>query len=300
MNVLVTGGTGFVGTALCRHLLHGGFRVTSVGRRGQHPCDGRPGFRHIPADTTAAGAWQRAVTDSDAVVNLAGAGIFRRWSSRHKHRMRESRLATTRHVVAALPGHRAAALFSASGMGYYGDQGEALLTEQAAAGSDFLARLSADWETEALAAADRGVRVAVGRLGVVLDSHGGAMKKMLPAFRLGVGGPIGSGNQWFSWIHLEDLLAVIEFALTSSTVEGPLNVCAPGVLRQREFARRLARHLHRPAVLPAPAPLLRLVLGEFSQVLLGSQRGVPARLESLGYRFRYPDMDSALEALVGA
>jgi uncharacterized protein (TIGR01777 family) len=300
MNIVIPGGTGFVGASLCRHLLRGSHQVTSVGRRGHHPCDGWPGFRHVPADTTVDGAWQRAVAESDAVVNLAGSGIFRRWSSGHKRRMRHSRLATTRHVVTALPADRPVALFSASGMGYYGDRGEEPLTEQAAAGGDFLAQLAADWEAEALAAAGRGARVTVGRLGVVLDSQGGAMKKMLPAFRLGLGGPIGSGAQWFPWIHLEDLLAVIEFALTHGATGGPVNVCAPGVLRQAEFARRLGRHLRRPAVLPVPALLLRLLLGEVSQMLLGSQRGIPARLESFGFHFRHPDIDSAFQAILSA
>jgi uncharacterized protein (TIGR01777 family) len=300
MNIVITGGTGFVGTALCRHLLQGAFQVTSLGRRRTHPCDGRPGFRHVPADTTAPGAWQELVADSDAVVNLAGAGIFRRWTRGHKERMRRSRIATTRLVVEALPDDRPVTLVSASGIGYYGDRGDAPLTEQAPPGADFLARLAADWEEEALRAAARGARVVVGRFGVVLDSRGGAMEKMVPAFRLGLGGPLGNGRQWFPWIHLEDLTAVIEFALGQETMQGCFNVCAPGVVRQRELARRLGRCLGRPVWLPAPAPMLRLLLGEASQLLLGSQRGIPARLQSLGFRFRYPDIDAALHAILAA
>jgi len=300
MRFLLTGGTGFVGQQLTRHFLGQGHTVTTVGRSAAHPCDGEPHFQHIAADTTREGPWQDAVGRCRAVINLAGGTIFRRWTVKAKQDMRDSRILTTRHLVQALSGDPNAFLFSASGAGYYGDCGDQPLNEDTAPGNDFLARLSIDWEKEALAAEARGVRVAIGRFGVILHQTGGALPKMLPAFRMGVGGPLGNGRQWFPWIHLDDVIAAIDFLMNDQTARGPFNFCAPEPVTNRQLARGLGRALKRPSFFPAPAPLMRLLLGEFSGVLLGSQRARPERLIDGGFAFRYPTLELALKAIMQA
>jgi uncharacterized protein (TIGR01777 family) len=300
MHILITGGTGFVGRPLTRYFLDQGHTVTTVGRSATHPCDGQPGFQHIAADTTREGDWQNAAAHCQAVINLAGTTIFRRWSTTAKQEIRNSRILTTRHLVQAIAADQGAFLFSASGVGFYGDGGDQALTEDTAAGDDFLARLSIDWEKEAMQAEARGVRVAIGRFGVILHQTGGALSKMLPAFRMGVGGPLGNGRQWFPWIHLDDLMAAIEFLIGDTKARGPFNFCAPEPVTNRQLARTLGRRLGRPSFFPAPAPLMRLVLGEFSEVLLGSQRTLPQRLQDHGFVFRYPTIDTALKAIIDA
>lgn len=300
MHILITGGTGFVGRPLSRYLLDHGHTVTTVGRSTTHPCDGHPGFHHITADTTREGDWQSAAARCQAVINLAGTTIFRRWSTTTKQDIRDSRILTTRHLVQAIAADQNTFLFSASGVGFYGDGGDRTLTEDTAPGDDFLAHLSIDWEKEALQAEARGVRVAIGRFGVILHQTGGALSKMLPAFRMGVGGPLGNGRQWFPWIHLDDLIAAIDFLIDDADARGPFNFCAPEPVTNRQLARTLGRRLGRPSFFPAPAPLMRLVLGEFSEVLLGSQRTLPQRLQGRGFVFRYPTIDTALKAIIDA
>lgn len=300
MNLFISGGSGFIGRHLVETLLARGFQITTVGRSRRPPRPDHPHLHHICADITRPGDWQSHVAASQAVINLAGASIFRRWTPRAKHEIRESRLRTTRHIVEALSDGADRFLFSASGIGYYGDRGDEVLTEHSRAGDDFLAQMAVDWEAEALAARARGVRVAIGRFGVVLHQSGGALAKMVPAFRLLAGGPLGSGRQWFPWIHLQDLIAAIQWLIQTPSVDGVFNFCAPQAVTNADFARTLGRALHRPACMPAPALIVRAVLGEFSQVLLGSQRAEPQRLMSVGYTFRYPRLADALEAIFGA
>jgi uncharacterized protein (TIGR01777 family) len=299
MKITITGGTGFVGTHLVDRLLDQGHTVIAMGRSKSHPRDGHPQFEFISADTTQPGHWQEAVAASDACINLAGASIFQRWTVHSKGVIRDSRVLTTRNIVAALPAQGRSFLFSASGVGYYGDREDEVLDEQAEAGNDFLARLSIEWEAEAQAAQQKGVRVVCGRLGVVLHQDGGAMAKMLPAFKLGLGGPLGSGRQWFPWIHLDDLITAIIFLMEDSEAEGIYNFCAPDPVTNRVLAQRLGHLLKRPAFLPAPALVMKTFLGEFSSVLLGSQRAVPERLQAGGFEFRYATLDQALNAILG-
>ena len=208
------------------------------------------------------------------------------------------RILTTRNVVAALPQGRNVNLCSASGAGYYGNRGDDLLKEDESVGHDFLAGISRDWEKETLQAAAKGVRVAVMRFGVVFGKNGGALAKMIPAFKMFVGGSMGSGNQWFPWIHLEDLMAAILFIFEHQDVSGPLNFCAPNPVRYRELAKTLGEVLGRPSFMPAPALMIRLVMGEFGDVFLGSQRTIPDRLLKYGFEFQYPDIKGAIQAVV--
>ncbi|WP_319523375.1 TIGR01777 family oxidoreductase [uncultured Desulfosarcina sp.] len=299
MKIVVTGASGFVGTALSRFLLEQGHTVTGLGTSRESGLESDAGFEWIRADTTRPGKWQEAVADADGVVNLAGRTIFKRWTRAYKSQIVESRLKTTGHIVSAMTGENRV-LLSTSAVGYYGSRGDELLDEQARAGDDFLARLSVDWEKAALAAEQKGVRVAIMRFGVVLGAGGGALSRMVPAFRSFAGGPLGNGRQWFSWIHLTDLLGAVRFLIENGNSQGVYNFCAPGAVRQKTFARSLGRVLGRPALVPAPSIALRLMMGEMANMLLVSQRVVPQRLIEEGFTFRFPDVDGALADLLKA
>ena len=298
MKVLITGGSGFIGSNLSEYLLNRGHRVSAIGRSASRNRIHHEDFRFIEADTTRPGKWQKAVGEVDAVVNLTGATIFKRWTANYKKLIYDSRILTTRHLVAALPQGRNITLCSASGAGYYGNRGEDILKEDEGLGQDFLAGVSRDWEEEALQATATGARVAVMRFGVVLGKNGGALAKMIPAFKMFVGGSMGSGNQWFPWMHLEDLMAAILFILEHQDVSGPLNFCAPTPARYRDLAKTLGQALGRPSFMPAPAFMIRLVMGEFGDVFLASQRMIPDRLLNYGFSFQYPDIRSAIQSVV--
>jgi uncharacterized protein len=289
MRVLVTGGTGFVGAPLCHALRGAGHAVHVVTR---HP---------EAADGTGV-AWDdigQAVREAEAVVNLAGEPIAaRRWTEERKRRIRDSRVEATRRLVAAIAASepRPAVLLSASAVGYYGPHGDEPLDETAGPGSDFLAQVCTAWESEALGAERAGVRVVRLRLGVVLAADGGALARMLPPFRAFVGGPIGSGRQWMSWIHRDDVTGLVVAALENDRWHGAVNATAPEPVTNAGFARALGRTLSRPAVLRTPATVLRLALGEMAEMLLTGQRVLPRVAEERGYRWRYPTLAPALRA----
>jgi uncharacterized protein (TIGR01777 family) len=297
LRIVVTGATGFIGRALVPKLLARGAYLTLISSRTV-PFGPAAGLRHLMADTRQAGAWQEAVNGCDAVINLAGRTIFGRWSRAYKQELLESRVLTTQQVVAALPSDRPCTLISASAVGYYGSRGDEPLTEAAAAGTGFLAELSARWEQAALQAEVKGTRVVLPRFAVVLGREGGALKQMLSPYRFFVGGPLGDGRHWFSWIHLEDLLAALLRALDDPALRGAFNCCAPEPVRNGELAANLGRRLHRPAWVSTPALALRLALGELAEVLLASQRVIPTRLMEYGFSFRFPSIDRALEDLL--
>lgn len=300
MRILVTGASGFIGMHLCRSLLSRNHQVIGMGRSAAKSRIAHEGYRFIAVDTTRPGRWQEHLSEIDAVINLAGRSIFGRWTGAVKNEIRESRILTTRHLVQGLTAPKGTTLISASGVGFYGNRGDDILTEDEPAGEDFLARLSVDWEGEALIAAEKGARVVLARLGVVLGAGGGALAQMIPAFKRYVGGPVGSGRQWFPWIHLEDLVAAVHFLLEHPGIRGPVNLCAPTPVLNRDLAAALGKVLNRPAIMPAPTFVIRMVLGEFAEVLLGSQRAIPQKLQEHRFPFHYPDIEAALQAAVRA
>jgi uncharacterized protein (TIGR01777 family) len=293
MKILITGSSGFVGRHLAGALLEDGHDIIGLGYR--HKSIEHERFTFIQADTTQPGDWQKAATGVNAVINLAGVNIFNRWTEKYKQAIYDSRILTTRNLVAALPSNGHCVFLSTSAAGYYGDRGDRLLNEESPAGDDFLAKVCVDWEKEAFAAKKKGARVVVARFGVVLDQAGGALAKMLPPFRLGLGGKIGSGRQWFPWIQLSDLIAATRFALKADKLQGPVNFCAPQTVRNSQFTKALGKTLHRPTFFTVPAIALRLVAGELGSLVLYSQRTTPGKLLSGGFIFQYPDIHSALQ-----
>ncbi len=300
MKILITGGTGFVGSALSHRLLEQGHEVTVIGSSSRCRLTPHPQLTYVAADTTRTGDWQQRVADQDALINLAGRSVFNLWTASYKEAIYNSRILTTRNLVAALPAHSEAVLLSTSAAGYYGDGGETEKTETSNSGTDFLAQVCRDWEAEANKAGEKGARVVRMRFGVVLGRGGGAFATMKTPFQLGLGGPIGSGRQWFPWIHRDDLVEAILFLLTAEECRAPFNFTAPQPVRQKDFARQLGAALHRPAFLPTPAFVMKLVLGEFGRSLLQGQKVLPRALTESGYLFTYPGLPQALGEIVGA
>jgi uncharacterized protein (TIGR01777 family) len=299
MNIVITGGTGFLGSALARQLIARGDDVIVLSRGASSAVPGARVVRWQP--DAEPGEWRQAIDGSHAVVNLAGESIAgKRWSADQKRRILDSRLHATRALVDAIrqTASPPAVLLSGSAVGYYGPCGDEVITDDSPAGSDFLADVCRQWEAEASRAASAQTRVACIRTGLVLGLEGGALPQMLPPFKFGVGGPVGSGRQYWPWIHRDDWVAVAQWILDSTPVSGPVNATAPSPTPNAEFARSLGRAMHRPAFMPAPAFALRLLLGEMADaLLLSGQRAVPAKAERLGYRFRYRTADEALAAL---
>ncbi len=297
MHFLVTGGSGFIGQALCRALLARNDNMVTT--TSSHPAPSpHPRLRHLAADTRQPGSWQQTVAQADAIVNLAGRSIFGRWTRGTKQDIYDSRILTTRNLVTALPDRWLGVLLNASAVGYYGNRGDTPLTEEDGPGDDFLARLSRDWEMEAGLSAKKGARVVVTRFGIVLGQGGGALQQMLTAYRMFIGGPLGDGRQWFPWIHMEDLVSALQLILNDSTLDGPVNLCAPEPIRNRDLAAAIGKALGRPAHLRTPALALRLAMGEMADALLASQRVLPQRLLAMNFTFRYPDIASALANLL--
>ena len=300
MKIFITGGLGFVGRHLSTALLEDGHQVTGVGR-SLNPAGmiEHPSFTYLAADTTQPGKWQAGVAGHDIVINLTGKSIFTYWTQKAKKQIYDSRILTTRNLADSLAGVGDTLFFSTSAIGYYGDRGEDVLTEDEPQGDDFLAGVCRDWEREALKAQTDKVRVVLTRFGIVLDRGGGAMASMIPAFKLFLGGRLGSGRQWFPWIHLDDVISAYRFAIAHPEITGPVNWCAPQPVRNQELTETLARKINRPVMLPTPTFVIKTVLGEFGEALICSQRGCPAALQDAGFHFQYGDIDSALDEIVG-
>jgi uncharacterized protein len=300
MKILITGGTGFVGTHMSRAYLDAGHAVTVLGTRSPLPQGDPPGLHRIAADTTGPGQWQAHAAAADLIFNLAGRNIFQRWTRKYKQQIYDSRILTTRNVVDALPADAATVLVSTSAAGYYGSCGDTELSEESPAGTDFLASLAQDWEAEARKAETKGARVVLTRFGIVLGRDGGALSKMIPAFKSLLGGPLGNGRQWFPWIHIEDLVGALRFLAQRSDLRGPFNLCAPNPVTNAVMARALGKVLGRPAKMPAPAFMVRMIAGELGDVLLSSQRTLPVRLSKAGFEFAFANIDTALADIVGS
>jgi len=297
MTIVIAGGTGFLGQALVDLLVREGHTVSILTRT--------PGAPHHVAwnPDGGSGAWAAALDSIDAVINLAGAPIAeKRWTSARKQEIADSRMLATRSLAAAIRECRTPppVLVSMSGSGYYGPHGDEIVTEDSPAGSDFFGDLCARWEEAAREAASSRTRVVLLRTGVVLAADGGAFPRMLLPFRLGVGGPVGTGRQYLPWIHRADWLAMVAWLLDTTGIDGPLNATAPTPVTSREFATTLGRVLHRPSFAPVPAFALKLMIGEMAgPLLLSGQRAVPARALELGFRFSFPELRGALEEIVG-
>jgi len=280
MKFVITGGSGFIGRAIAKRLRASGHTVTAVS------------LRTPPSPQVFAGC--------EAVIHLAGEPVAQRWTAAAKERIVNSRVQGTRTLVAALRQQPPAALISASAIGYYGSRGDEILTEESPPGSDFLGQVAVAWEQEARAAEAFGVRVVTPRIGVVLGRGGGALPKMALPFRFGVGGRLGDGRQWTSWIHLDDLIALVEFSIATTAVRGAVNAVAPNPVTNAAFTRELAKVLHRPAIFPVPAVALKLLLGEMSQVVLASQRVIPQAVLRAGFQFRFTEVSAALRQIFTA
>jgi len=304
MKVAVTGATGLIGSAVTSSLAARGDQVVALSRDASWAARtlGDRVEVHSWADPVGSPPPAAALTGTDAVIHLIGAPVAQRWTEQAKRSIWDSRVLSTRWLVSGLrelSDGRPAVLISGSATGYYGPRHAEPLREDAAAGGDFLADLTTAWEREALGAVELGMRVVRTRTGVVLARSGGALAKMLPPFRLGVGGPVAGGAQYVPWIHLDDVVGALLACLDDDAASGPVNVAAPTPVSNAEFSKTLGRVLHRPAVLPVPAAALRLLYGEMASVVTTGQRAIPDRLEQLGYEFRFPRLEPALRDVLG-
>ncbi len=299
MRILVTGATGFLGTRLCQALQEAGHTLVALSRDPASAKQRMPMVDQVfPWAPIQSLPPAEAFDGVEAVIHLAGETVAGRWTPAKKQLIHDSRVLGTRHLVEAMKELKTPpkVLISASAIGYYGHRDDEALTEESPPGSDFLAQVCRAWEEEALKAEELSLRVVRLRIGIVLGPGGGALSAMQPLFQLGLGGPLGSGRQWWSWVHRDDVVGLMEHALLDSHLSGPVNATAPQPLPQREFARTLGRVLQRPAFLPAPAFALKLVLGAFSGELLSSRRVLPQRAQEIGYSFRFPELEPALRA----
>ncbi len=302
MKILITGSTGLVGTALTQELQRAGHTVCRLVRPGTSAKAVSPSHGFDVNWNPATGELGGAAVGADAVVNLAGASIADgRWTPQRKALIRSSRMDTTRALVQALAkmSARPRVLVSASATGIYGNRGDEILTEASQPGNDFLSEIAKEWESEAIKAEVLGIRVVRARFGVIFSKHGGALPQMMRPFQFGIGGKIGTGKQWLSWITLDDVVAILRLALENANVTGPLNVVSPQPVTNAGFTKILAAALHRPALFPAPAFALRLILGEMADaLLLSSQRVQPAQLQKLNFQFAHPDLAAALATIM--
>lgn len=303
MRVFLTGATGFIGRALCARLVEGGHAVSAWVRDPEAARSSLPGSATLAAASADGAGLAAAMQGAEAVVNLAGEPLFPgRWTRERRARFESSRVGLTRSLVDAMRGlePRPRVFVSASAIGYYGDRGDELLREDSAPGDDFLARLCRAWEDAAQEATELGVRVVTPRIGLVLGRDGGVLAQLLLPFKLGVGGRLGAGGHYMSWIHRADLSRLFEAMLSDARYRGPVNAVGPNPVTNRTFTAALGRALRRPTLLPVPEAALQLMFGEAAATVLSSQRVEPAVAQSLGFRFDHPELSRALQDLLGA
>ncbi len=296
MRVTVTGASGLIGRRLSARLEQAGHIVHALGRRPKAGI----GSEFSVWDPDKSIPPMAAIEGADAVIHLAGEPVAQRWSADVKRRIRSSRVDGTRHLVEAIRQavRKPSVLVSASAVGYYGDRGAETLEEPSGPGNGFLPEVCVEWEREALTARSLGVRVALTRIGLVLAAEGGALEKMLPAFKMGVGGRMGSGEQYMSWIHVDDLVSLLVWAVEDRAARGPYNATAPNPVNNADFTVALARALRRPAILPVPAFAAKLLFGEMAEILFHSQRAIPRAALQQGFVFRHPEVFGALSAVL--
>ncbi len=300
MKAFITGGSGFVGSHMTRFLVGRGIEVTIMARNARLGPHLGEKVSVVAADATKPGKWQDQVAQHDVLINLAGVSIFHRWNEDYKRRLRDSRMLTTSNLVDAIPFDASGkiTLLNASGAGYYGLTKDEELDETCPPGSDFLGQLAKDWEKQAIRAKKKGVRVVRARFGIVFGRDGGALSQMILPFRCFVGGPTGNGQQWISWIHVQDLCRAALFAIENKNITGPLNFTAPVPVRNADLARTIGKIMKRPWFIPAPSFMIKLALGEFGEYLLKGQRVVPKALLDAGFTFKFNTIQEALQDLL--
>ena len=301
MKIVLTGGTGFVGKALLPKLIDAGHEVSLLSRSERRTnSSSHPALRTFAWDAKTQGVWSKEIDGADAVINLAGESIAaKRWTATQKELLLNSRIDSTRALVEAIARSqkKPAVLINASAVGFYGNVDEGDVTELHPNGKDFLAHVCARWEEEARKAENLNVRTVLLRFGVILEKGSGALEKFIPPFQFFIGGPLGSGRQWFPWVHREDTAEVILFSLQNQALAGAVNVTAPEVVTMKEFCRHLGRAMRRPSWALVPGFALRLLLGEMAGMILGGQRAVPKKLLEAGYTFRHPGVQEALDSI---
>ena len=301
MRFFIMGGTGFIGGPLIRQIIRAGHEVTVLTRNAAPVNALPPQAIPVVANPLMPGKWQEIAGSADVIINLVGSSILTRWTKRSREKILESRILATRMAVEAIPASRAKqmTLINANAVGYYGDTGPVFITEESSPGKGFLAEVTQRWQQEAEVASERGARVIIPRFGAVLGRGGGALARMIPPFRLGIGGRLGNGRQWFSWIHMDDLVKALLFVAENDTVTGVVNMCSPEPVTNLELTRTLSKLLKRPAVLPVPGIVLKLVIGGASEIVLQGQRVFPEILKSAGFVFAFPTLETALKNLMG-
>ncbi len=294
MKVFITGGLGFVGSQLTDHFLKNGYSVVATGTRKKPTMPFHPNFSYITADTRQSGVWQTEVADADIVINLAGRSIFHYWTKGYKQKIYDSRVLTTRNVMTALSNEKPVTLLSVSAVGIYGDRQNDILTETEPPATDFLAQVCVDWEKAVTDGGGSQLRRIIIRSGIVLSAQGGAFPKMTMPL---AGGPLGNGNHWFPWIHVDDYVNAVAFLIKQTDAEGVFNFCSPLPVRNRIFSKYLGEVMNRPNLLRVPGFVIKLVLREFGETLLSSQRAHPDRLLRLGFKFQFTEAKRTLQDL---
>jgi uncharacterized protein len=300
MKFFIMGGTGFVGGPLIRHIIGAGHEVTALARDVSRVECLSPQAVPLVDDPLKSGKWQEVAGQADVIINLVGKPIMARWTKNARKEILESRILSTRLAVEAIPHERAGqmTLVNANAVGYYEGEGDAFITEKSPPGKGFLSEVCQGWQREAEAGAEKGARVIIPRFGAVLGRGGGALAQMLPPFRLGLGGRLGSGRQWFSWIHMDDLVRALLFVVENKDVAGVVNMCSPEPVRNLELTRTLSHVLKRPAILPVPGVILKLALGGSAEIALEGQRVLPEILKNAGFTFDFPSLEAALDNLL--
>ncbi|RLG12953.1 TIGR01777 family protein [Candidatus Pacearchaeota archaeon] len=296
MKVIVLGATGFIGSHLVKDLLKNNYEVYAVIRNSKKIEILPKGTKIIIGDPLQKGEWQEVASQMDAGINLIGETIFKRWTKKYKKKLIDSRVISTKNLIEAL--RNKTILFNASAIGYYGDRGEEELIEESPAGKGFICELCKIWEKTAFEAEKKSIRVLIGRIGIVLGKNGGMLKVILPIFKAGLGGPLGNGKQWFSWIHIDDVTRAIRFLIENKNLSGIFNFVSPHPVRNKEFTKILSKILKRPAFIPVPVFALKLLYGELGEVIVSSTKVLPVRLLNYGFIFKYSQLENALKSII--